>query len=100
MAGLRGDITAESPAESLSAANLQEQPAGLELWTKESMSEIEIIPPRSQPSFLKNGGSFWMMINLTLKNGWFVNLPIKNGDWTSRDLYHVHDSNSWRRCFF
>ena len=33
----------------------------------------------------KNGGSFWKMINLTIKKCWFGNQPIKNGGWTSRD---------------
>ena len=34
---------------------------------------------------IKNGGSFWIMINPYYKKWWFINLPIKNGGWTFRE---------------
>ena len=41
--------------------------------------------PRKSTTTLKDGGSFWMVINL-YKNCWFVNQPTKNDGWTSREL--------------
>ena len=44
--------------------------------------------PGSQPP-LKNGGSFWMMINPYYKKWWFVNQPIKMVVWLPGYRYHV-----------
>jgi len=39
---------------------------------------------------LKNGGSFWKMINPLLKQWWFGNQAIKNGGWTSRGILKLN----------